>query len=100
MPQQIILTDDARQSFRTIVGGQGVRITAWWNVVDGRWYLTLSRLDRTVIAAGLRLVEGGRPLRGVMTDFAGELIVDGMGEPGRHAWAGSHRLLYLSPDEI
>ena len=96
MAQQIQLTNDARLTFRTILGGQNVRVLAWWQPLDASWYLTLSWLDGRVIIAGARLVENGRPLDGQVTDFAGSIVVDGTGHPGRNSWATTHRLLYVA----
>lgn len=100
MAQQIIMTDDARRTWRTILGGQGVRARAWWQPLDENWYLSLSWLDRRPIVSAVRLVEGGRPLRGAVLDFAGEIVVAGTGELGRNAWTTSHRLLYLTAAEV
>ena len=100
MAQLIALTDDAHQTFRTILGAQPVRVTAIWNPSDEYWYVSLANVDRTAIVTGRRLVEAGRPLRGRVLDFEGELYVDGNGEPGRNAWASTHRLLYLTPSEL
>ena len=92
--QQIPLSNDARQTFRTILGSQNVRITAWWQPMDYHWYLTLGWLDGRGIIAGIRLVEGGRPLDGIISDFEGTLRVDGMGKPDRLSWETTHRLFY------
>ena len=99
MAQQIALTADARQTFRTMVGAQGVRVTAWWQPLDEAWYLSLAWLDRRPIVTGVRLTEGGRPLRGFVTDFVGQVHVSGNGEPGREAWGSTHRLLWLTDEE-
>ena len=95
--QQIILSNDARQTFRTSLNGQNVRITAWWQPIDFHWYLTMGWLDGRGIIAGIRLVEGGQPLNGVITDFQGTLRVDGMGKLDRLSWETTHKLLYDSP---
>ena len=99
MAQQIALTADARQTFRTMIGTQGVRVTAWWQPLDEAWYLSLAWLDRRPIVTGVRLTEGGRPLRGFVTDFVGQVHVSGNGEPGREAWGSTHRLLWLTDEE-
>ena len=100
MAQLIALSDDARQSFRVILGAQGVRVRAYWQPLDENWYLSLSNLDRTPIISGVRLDEAARPLDGqLLTDFKGALLVDGVGEVGRHAWTTTHKLLYLSEAE-
>lgn len=102
MAQLIPLTTDARQTFRTILGDQSVRVTAWWQPLDEHWYVSIVRTDGSRVIDGARLVEGGRPLRGQVPDvpWEGELYVEGIGSPGRRAWAETHRLLYLTPAEL
>ena len=94
MPQLIPLTDDARQTFRTLLGGQSVRIRAWWQPSDEHWYLTLAWTDGRIIVAGVRLVEGGQPLAGHVLEFSGRLDVMGAGPLVRSAWSTSHFLVY------
>lgn len=101
MAQAIPLTHDARQTFRSILGGQSVRLTVWWQPLTGGWYVSLRFTDGRPIAAGLRLCAGALPLRGYVTDFAGGLYLDGDGEPDRLAWMdATHRLLWIAPDEL
>ena len=92
--QQIRLTDDVRQTFRTVLGGQSVRVKAWWQPLDLHWYLSLMWTDGRGIVAGVRLVEGGKPLAGHVLEFSGMLAVDGLGMPERNAWSTTHRLIY------
>ena len=76
MAQVIPLTADPRQSFRTILAGQNVRVTCWWQPLDQHWYMSILRLDRTAIITGVRLVPQGYPIRSlVASDFTGDLIV-------------------------
>ena len=96
MAQQLSMTTDPRRTYRTVLGGQNVRVRVWWQAFDRAWYLTLSWLDGRVILAGARLVEDGRPLEGQVTDFTGSISVDGIGHPGRDAWSTTHRLLYVA----
>ena len=101
MAQQVILTDDARQTFRTVLDGQSVRVTVWWQPDDESWYISLAWLDRRPIVSGVRLVSGGFPLRRVETDFLGELYVSGPNtEPMREAWSTTHEVLYLTREEL
>ena len=99
MAQQIPMTNDARRTFRTILGGQSVRVRAWWQPLDENWYLSLAWLDRRPIVSGVRLLAGARPLDGAVLDFEGALFVDGTERLGRRAWTTTHRLLYLTADE-
>ena len=100
MADLIPLTADASQTFRVSLGGQAVRLSAWWNPTARGWYASLAWQDRRSIIRGARLTEGGLPLDGLVTDFLGGLYVDGEGDLGREAWAGTHRLLYLTEAEL
>jgi len=95
MSSLIRLTDDARQTFRTSLGGQSVRLTVWWQPSDERWYLSVDG-----IASGTRLVEGGWPLLGLNHGLGGEVYVYGPGEPGRHAWVQTHSLLFVDDVDL
>ncbi len=99
MAQVVPLTDDARQTFRTSLGAQSVRLTLWWQPFDRAWYLSASFLDGTNIINGVRLVEKGRPLDDVLTTFEGAFFIEGIGEPGRNAWTATHNLIYLTAAE-
>jgi len=101
MAQVIPLQAAPRQSFRTILSGQNVRIDAWYQPLDGYWYMSLLRLDRTSIINGVRLVPKGYPIRSlIVKDFTGDLIVEGEGEMGPEAWISTHRLIYLGEGEV
>ena len=100
MAQALTLTTDARQTFRTVLGSQSVRVTLWWQPDDATWYVTLAFLDGQPIVTGRRLVSGGRVLQDLVTDFVGDLVTVGAGEPGREAWDGTHKVLYLAPEEL
>ena len=100
MAQQLSMTNDARRTYRTVLGGQNVRVRVWWQPLDSNWYFSMSWVNRDPIVLGVRLTEGGRPLADTVTDFEGEIYVDGTGRPGRLAWTVSHRLLYLTPAEV
>lgn len=99
MAQLIPLSNDARQTFRCVLGSQSVRVRAWWQPLDGYWYLSLATLARTPIISAVRLVEGARPFSGAVLEFTGGLLVSGPGEVGRNAWTTTHRLLYLDATE-
>ena len=98
MPSIVPITNDARQRFRIVLGGQSASMVMWWQPSDEAWYLTF-RLGETYVASSMRLVEGGAPLEGILSSFEGQLLVDGVGDPGREAWTESHNLLYYTPAE-
>ena len=95
--QEVPLSGDARQTFRTRLGEKAVRVSSWWQDVDGAHYMSLVGLDAEPIATGLRLVEGGQPLRNQAVDLSGDLFVSGRGALTRRAWQDTHRLLYAPP---
>ncbi|MDE2848200.1 MAG: hypothetical protein OXO51_15975 [Gemmatimonadota bacterium] len=101
MAQVIPLSNAPRQTFRTILDGQNVRMTAWYQPLDEHWYLSILRLDRTPIISSVRLVPMGYPIRAlIVADFTGDLIVEGAGDMGPEAWTTTHRLIYLAEGEI
>lgn len=101
MAQLIPLTGDARQEFRTILGGTPVEVVAWWQPSDRHWYISVASASGERIASGLRLVGDGQPLRDILSTLDGGLYVEGAGEPGRDAWSsGTHRLLFLPSSEL
>ena len=98
--QQIPVTGDARQTFRTRLGGQNVRLTVWWQPLDAHWYLAVAASDGARILGAARLVDDGRPMQGQTLDFDGEVFVDGIGTPERDAWTTGHRLVYATAAEV
>lgn len=101
MAARITITDDDRQRFETNLGGQPVAITVWWQPSTEGWYLSVENDDGTPIATGLRLVTDSRLLRGFVTDFQGDFVLTGNGEPGRAAWLfNTHRLFWIAPDDL
>ena len=100
MAQLIPLSDDARQTFRIILGGSTVRLRVWWQPLDENWYLSLAAPDTTPIISGVRVDEAGAPLTARQLDFEGGLLVDGQGPVRRRAWTTTHKLLYLTEAEV
>lgn len=94
MAQRILLTTDARQRFRTRLGGRLARIRAWWQPSDENWYLSIDDVTRGFSAYGVRLLENAVLLRDE-PGFDGELWVIGRGPPGRRAWSTTHQLIYV-----
>lgn len=95
MPQEIPITNDARLTFRTVLGGQNVRLRFWWQQSDENWYMSIHFVTGTAIVSGYRLVESTNILEGLVTDFKGRIVVAGKGTPGRTAWGSTHRLFYV-----
>lgn len=95
MASIVRLTNDARQTFTTVLGGSSLRLTAWWQPSDDHWYLSVGDITHSV-----RLVERGLPLAGLDTGLDGQLFVYGDGAPGRQAWGSTHHLIYLTNAEL
>ena len=99
--QCVPLSGAARETFRTILGGQTVRVRVWWQPMTEGWYVSISTLDQRPIVSSLRLSEGGNPMRGLVPEgFIGELVVTGLGEPGRMAWQESSKLVFLAAESL
>lgn len=95
MASVIRLTNDARQTFRTSLGGVSARLTVWWQPSDAHWYLAVDG-----VTASARLVERGLPLLGRRHAYGGQLYVQGPGVPGRYAWEQTHVLVFLTDAEL
>ena len=94
--QEIFITNDARLTFRTVLGGQSVRFRFWWQPSDGHWYMSMAFTTGVKIVSGVRLVETADLLAGLVLDFKGRIAVGGPGSPGRNSWGETHRLFYIS----
>ena len=94
--QRIPLTRTGRQTFRTILGGQSVRLSTFYQPLSQSWYASLAGLDQRPIVSSMRLGEGSSPMQGrVLSGFVGELVVAGTGDPEREAWQENNDLIYL-----
>ena len=54
---KIQLTNDKRQRFRLIVGGQDVAVFLYLNTVDNHWYMDLFDFQGNEISLGKRIVD-------------------------------------------
>lgn len=95
MSSVVRMTNDARQTFTTRLDGRALRVSAWWQPSDERWYLSVED-----VVEGARLVEEGLPLAGLTPGVGGQLYVVGAGEPGRAAWGETHQLVYVPDVEL
>jgi len=91
--QIIPVTNDAAQSFRTVLGGQTVRIRLVWSDALERWTLEVVGILRA------STVHSGLPIfSNVLTSFVGEIaaipLTTPEQEPGRNAWGSTHLLVY------
>lgn len=102
--QTIPITNDARQTFLVELGGQAMRLTAWYQDVGSGWYLTIAFEDGTTVLEGARVTAFSPMTQALLNTFEGDIlcatIADSTGEPGRLAWGNTHQLLYLTEEEL
>ena len=101
--QGIPVTNDARQTFLTVLNDITVRLTIWYQSVGGSWFLRLETPEGRVITTGAKLNPGRSALAGIIDDFVGEIVVVPTESPvsdlGRNPWGTSHILVFMSPAE-
>lgn len=102
--QTIPITNDARQTFTTILENQEVRITAWYQDDGDGWYITLEHVDGRVIIQGARLNCSVPLLQDILVDFVGDIVPVPVAIEtsilGRNPWGTTHTLSYLTPTEM
>lgn len=102
--QLIPVTNDARQTFTTVLNGQEIRITMWYQTIGGGWYISLAFVNGTSITNGARLNCSNNVMRSVLSDFVGGIVpVPAAVETsviGRNGWNATHTLNYFTPDEL
>ena len=101
--QEIPLTLDSRQSMTVSLGGQGVMLQVWWQPLTEAWYLSLETDAGIPIALGRQIASRSRLIGSPR--FLGEVVAVPLAREngsavGRNAWEGTHRLLYLTPEEV
>ena len=99
MADNIPLTNDARQTLRLMLGGQSVRLNVFWQPTDSAWYFDLIGQDGQPVIEGARITLNARLINSGVAEFTGDIVCQSMqaeshDEPGREAWANTHRLLY------
>ena len=99
MAKQIPVGSSARQAFSVRLGDRTFRMQMVWHPLSESWCLSISSSGGTMLLAGIRLTAERRLLQGYRTDFAGDLFVAGIGDPGRRAWGETHQLVWLEPGE-
>lgn len=112
MAQQILLTNDARQTLTTILGTQKVRITLYYlspdiEGVEAGWYVNFSLFTDTElrIVSGQRLVSGGAIASALVSPFTGVILAVPITNPVQDlktldAWTSTHNLIYFTPEEV
>ena len=112
MAQLITPTQDARQTFTTILDNQKVRINlafldSFIDNLNNGWYgdLILFTDTEETIVQGQRLESGSALGGGLISDFTGAIIVVPITNPIQDlisidAWSTTHNLVYFSQDEL
>ena len=112
MSQLLAITNDARQTFTTIVGSQKIRLNIFYledqtEQLNNGWYCDLILITDTeeIITQGERLVSSVPISFNVPSDFTGYLIPIPITSPGQnlisiYAWDVTHQLVYFTQDEI
>ena len=101
--QQMPLTTDPRQSMMVSLGGQTVELRVWWQPLSEAWYLSLLTDAGIPIALGRQIASRSRLIGSPR--FLGEIVAAPLGREagssaGRNAWEDTHKLLYLTPEEV
>ena len=94
------LPNEHRFTQETALDGTTYRLTFRWSVREQEWYLDIADTDETVLAGGLKLVEGAFLLRHIVgtTRPPGELYVVGVATETNLGQGAV--LLYLDEDEV
>ena len=112
MAQLISPTDDARQTFTTILNNQKVRLNIFYleSALDGLnngWYADFILFSDTeeVIVQGQRLESLQAVGAGLLSDFDGAIIVVPITNPIQdltdiEAWGTTHNLVYFTDEEL
>ena len=101
--QEIPLTTDARQSMTVSIGGRGVMLQVWWQPLTEAWYLSLETEAGIPIALGRQIASRSRLIGSPY--FGGDIVAAPLAREaraaiGRNAWEDTHRLVYLTPEEV
>ena len=102
--QRIPATNDASQTFQTVLNDQTVTIKLDYLPNTGCWLMTLTAADGTEYVNGARIQSGVPLLYTLSTAFEGDIIPIPLTKPartmGRNPWGNTHQLSYLTPDEL
>ena len=105
MAQALPLANIPAQSFETVLAGQHITMTVWWQPgpVDGNWYFSLALQSGEYSIRSRRIVPGCDLLAGLSPGFTGLLFCVRLlpfsdeypGEPSESGpWGVTHRLAY------
>ena len=101
--QTIPLNTDPRQSMTVFLGVQTVELHVWWQPLSEAWYLSLRNDAGSPIALGRQIAS--RSMLIGSPYFGGDIVAAPLAREartaiGRNAWEDTHRLVYLTPEEV
>ena len=113
MAQIIAVTNDARQTFTTVLNGQKVRLNAFFlvdnpqNGIVAGWYVDLFLIGATTdpVVQGTRLTSYISILDHLVTSFNGGIVPIPLTSPptdlnSREPWGTTHLLVYFTNEEL
>ncbi len=85
------------------LGGQAMTLRVWWQPLSEAWYLSLETYAGSPVALGRQIASRSRLIGS--PSFQGEIVAvplarEATSPIGRDAWEQTHRLLYLTPEEV
>ena len=102
--QVIPITNTYRQSFKTSLGGQNVKLTFWYQAIGSGWFCSMEYPVGTPIFSGKRVNSGSPLLQSVFSDFEGDIVavptIAPYYELGQDPWDNTHVLMYITGDEV
>lgn len=102
--QIIPVIQSFNQSFQTLLNGQDVKFTIWYQDIGEGWFCSIEFADGTKIISGARLNSGSPLLQSTVSDFEGDIVpvptIAPYYELGREPWNTTHILTYLTPEEL
>jgi len=100
----IPVSNEFNQSFKTVLNGQAVKFTIWYQDIGAGWHCTMEFQDGTGIISGARLNSGSPMLFNTVSDFEGDIVpvptIAPYYELGRQPWGETHILTFLTAEEV
>ena len=103
--QEIRVSNDASQEFRTVLDGYRLRIRFEWIASANSWFISLLDINRNIISASATVKTGIPVFNSVLIpelpgDIVAAPLTNPIQEPGRQAWGTTHRLYFGTTEEL
>lgn len=103
--QEIKLSNDASQEFRTVLNGTRFRLLIEWIDPASGWFITIMDINRNILTSSVRMKTGVPVTTSVLVpELTGDIVIlpvtRPVQEPGRQAWNNTHKLIFLTGDEL